>query len=255
MSQDERGQLDRALRRARLSAYPAGEFVGQESFMSASEILALARRAGVAPGCAVLDLCCGVAGPGRLIARELGGTYLGVDSCTAAIDIARDRARGLGCRFEISRIPPLPEGRYDVVLLLETVLAFRDKATLLREVSSALGLGGRFVFTLEEGQPLTEAERARMPNADTVWLTPLTEILTLLDRAGLGVRWHAECTQAHRAVVDSLAGAFNDDAHHIAAQIGHGTLEELLISHRLWSEWLGSGRVRKLAFIAEKTAP
>ena len=39
--------------------------------MRASEILALAHRAGIAPGISVLDLCCGVAGPGRLIAREL----------------------------------------------------------------------------------------------------------------------------------------------------------------------------------------
>ena len=29
-------------------------------------------------------------------------------------------------------------------------------------------------------------------------------------------------------------------------------LEELLTAHRLWSEWLREGRVRKLAVIAEK---
>jgi len=57
----------RALERARMSAYPRGEYVEQESFMRGSEILAMARHAGVAPGIAVLDLCCGVAGPGRFI--------------------------------------------------------------------------------------------------------------------------------------------------------------------------------------------
>ena len=29
-------------------------------------------------------------------------------------------------------------------------------------------------------------------------------------------------------------------------------LEELLAAHRLWSDWLRDGRVRKLAFVAEK---
>ena len=47
--------------------------------MTAGEILALAVRAGVGPGVAVLDLCCGVAGPGRYLARELDCDYLGVD--------------------------------------------------------------------------------------------------------------------------------------------------------------------------------
>jgi len=70
VKQDERTPFDRALQRARLAAYAPGEFVGQESFMRAGEILSLARRAGIGPGVSVLDLCCGVAGPGRHIAAE-----------------------------------------------------------------------------------------------------------------------------------------------------------------------------------------
>jgi len=65
MRQDERTPFDQALERARLSAYAPGEFVGQESFMRAAEILELATKAGIGPGVSVLDLCCGVAGPGR----------------------------------------------------------------------------------------------------------------------------------------------------------------------------------------------
>ena len=80
----------------------------------------------------VLDLCCGVAGPGRFITRELGCTYLGVDLSPSAIEIARERAGDLSCRFEVARIPPIPPGPFDVVLLLETMLAFPDKEPLLR---------------------------------------------------------------------------------------------------------------------------
>ena len=65
MRQDAREAFTDALERARVAAYPPGEFVGQESFMRASEIRALAVQAGIGPGVAVLDLCCGVAGPGR----------------------------------------------------------------------------------------------------------------------------------------------------------------------------------------------
>jgi SAM-dependent methyltransferase len=252
MKQDDRAPFALALYRARLSAYAAGEFVDQESFMRASEILSLAARAGVAPGVSVLDLCCGVAGPGRFITRELGCSYLGVDASSSAIEIARDRAGDLGCRFEVSTIPPIPPGPYDVVLLLETMLAFPAKEALLGEISRALTTGGRFVFTLEEGQPLTAAERESMPHADTVWLTPLPEMLSCLERVGLRVRWHDDCSQSHRAVADSLIHAFTADAAEIAAHLGRRALDELLTAHRLWSDWLRDGRVRKFAFVAEK---
>jgi SAM-dependent methyltransferase len=252
MRQDDRAPFDRALQRARTAAYAPGEFVGQESFMTAGEIRALAVRAGVGPGVAVLDLCCGVAGPGRFITRELGCAYLGVDASASAVALARERAGDLPCRFEIARIPPLPAGAVDVVLLLETMLAFEDKDALFGEIFPALRPGGRFAFTLEEGRPLTTAERAAMPDADTVWLTPLEEMAACLERAGLAVTWQEDHSRAHRATARALEAAFSADAEAIAAQIGARALNDLLAAHRLWIEWLDDGRVRKLALVAER---
>jgi sarcosine/dimethylglycine N-methyltransferase len=252
MNEDERAVYDLALRQARLSAYPVGEFVGQESFMRAGEILSLAVKAGVCSGVSVLDLCCGVAGPGRFITSELGCEYLGVDVSSSAIDIARERAADLACRFEVAQVPPIPSGPFDVVLLLETVLAFPDKETLLREIAAALKVGGRFAFTLEEGRPLTMAERQRMPAADTVWLMPLPEMLSSLERVGLRVLWQDECSESHRVIVDSLINAFAAEADDIAARLGRRAVDDLLFSHRAWSDWLREGRARKFAFVVEK---
>ena len=222
--------------------------------MSASEIRVLADRARIVTGASVLDVCCGVAGPGRFLTRELGCNYVGVDSSASAVEIARERARGLPCRFVVGRVPPLPAGTFDVVLLLETILAFRDKATLLEAISGALSLGGRFAFTLEEGMPLTESERARMPDADTVWLTPLDELRPQLARAGLVVRWQDDWSRSHLAVAQSLTDAFAADAPAIASQIGRQALDELVTAHRLWTEWLASGRIRKIAVVADRLA-
>src|SRR5215210_7392255 len=113
-----RAAFDRALRRARTSAYAPGEFVGQESFMTAGEIRALAVQARIGPEVMVLDLCCGVAGPGRFLTRELGCVYLGVDESPSALAIARERADDRRCRFVKAHVPPLPAGSFDVVLLL-----------------------------------------------------------------------------------------------------------------------------------------
>ena len=91
-----------------------------------------------------------------------------------------------------------------------------------------------------------------MPDADTVWLTPLPEMRTCLERVGLRVLWQQDYSLSHRAVADSLTDAFAADAPAISGQIGHRALEELLAAHRLWSDWLREGRVRKIALVAEK---
>jgi SAM-dependent methyltransferase len=252
VKQDERGPFVPALRRAREAAYDPGEYVEQESFMRAGEIRTLAQRAGIAPGVSVLELCCGVAGPGRFLAQEFGCNYVGIDSSASAVGIARARADGLPCRFEVAHVPPLPAGTFDVVLLLETMLAFPDKETLVEAVSCALPDGGRFAFTLEEGPPLTESERARMPDADTVWLTPLDEMHGMLARHGLVVRWQDDWSPSHRAVAESLIDRLAADAANIVSGIGRRALDELLAAHRLWSEWLATGRVRKIAVVAER---
>jgi SAM-dependent methyltransferase len=249
---DDRRTTVEALSRAQQAAFGPAEYVEQESFVRASEILALAERAGVGPGVSVFDVCCGIAGPGRFVTRELGCAYLGVDSSESAVAIAAERARGLPCRFAVGEVPPLPGAGFDVVLLLETMLAFRDKGALLQEVARVVASGGRFAFTLEEGAPLTEAERTRMPAADTVWLTPLDELRALLARAGLAVAWEADWSESHREAAAALTDAYAADAPAIASRIGRRALDELVVAHRLWAEWLAAGRVRKLAIVAER---
>ena len=219
--------------------------------MRAAEIRRLARQARVGPGVSVLDLCCGVAGPGRMITAESGCHYLGVDHSASALTTARQLAGNLPCRFAQAHLPPLPEGRFEVVFLLETMLAFPDKEALLREVARVLEPGGRFAFTVEEGRPLTRQERARMPGADTVWPVELAKLTGLLRDAGLTVTWRRDYSSAHHAIATALLGRYRADSPQIAGEIGTQATVELITAHQLWSDWLGSGRVRKFAMVAK----
>src|ERR1700733_2281845 len=99
MRQDQRAPVLTALERARATAYPAAQYVGQESFMQAGEGRKLAHPARGGPGVWVLDLCCGVAGRGRMITAESGCHYLGVDCSASALAPARALAGDLPCRF------------------------------------------------------------------------------------------------------------------------------------------------------------
>jgi SAM-dependent methyltransferase len=220
--------------------------------MRAGEVRALAHRAGVGRDVSVLDLCCGVAGPGRMITAESGCRYLGIDHSASALAIARELASNLPCRFEQAHIPPLPEGRFEVVFLLETMLAFPDKSALAGEVARVLEPGGRFAFTVEEGRRLTEQERALMPGADSVWPIQLAKLTDLLREAGLTVTWQVECSSSHQATAMALLRCYQADSLQIAAEIGTQATADLITSHRLWSDWLGSGRARKFAMVTEK---
>jgi SAM-dependent methyltransferase len=249
---DQQASFLSALDQARAAAYPAGEYVGQESFMRAGEVRALAQQARIGPGVAVLDLCCGMAGPGRMITAESGCRYLGVDHSASALAAARELAGTLPCRFEQAHLPPLPNGCFEVVLLLETMLAFPDKQVLVSEVERVLEPGGRFAFTVEEGRPLTQQERARMPAAGTVWPIELAELTGVLHGAGLTVIWRQEYSSSHHAIATALHRCYRADSSRIAGQIGVQATEDLITAHQLWSDWLGSGRVRKFALVAEK---
>ncbi len=220
--------------------------------MRAGEIRALAHQARIGPGVSVLDLCCGVAGPGRMITAESGCHYLGVDHSASALATAQELAGNLPCRFEQAHLPPLPEGRFEVVLLLETMLAFPDQQALVGEVERVLEPGGRLAFTVEEGRPLTQQERARMPGADRVWLIELAELTGMLRETGLTTIWRQEYSSSHHEIATALLRSYRADSSQIAEQIGTRATAELITAHQLWSDWLGSGRVRKFAMVAEK---
>jgi SAM-dependent methyltransferase len=220
--------------------------------MRAGEVRQLAHQARVGPGVSVLDLCCGVAGPGRMITAESGCHYLGVDYSGSALATARESAGNLPCRFEQAQVPPLPGGRFEVIFLLETMLAFPDKDALVGEVARVLEPGSRFAFTVEEGRPLTPRERTRMPGAETVWLIELAELTGMLRGAGLRVIWRQQCSSSHHAMATALLRCYRADSLQIADQIGTQATADLITAHQLWSDWLGSGRVRKFAMVAEK---
>ena len=112
--------------------------------------------------------------------------------------------------------------------------------------------GGRFAFTVEEGRPLGAAERAQMPDADTVWPVEPAELTALLHEAGLSVIAREECSASHSATAAALLQAFRDDRAEISRQIGTQAPTELITAYELWSGWLRRGRVRELALVAEK---
>ncbi len=91
-----------------------------------------------------------------------------------------------------------------------------------------------------------------MPAADTVWPVELAKLTDVLRDAGLAVTWQQEYSAAHHAMAAALLRCYRADSAKIAGQIGEQATAELITAHQLWNDWLGSGRVRKFAMVAEK---
>ena len=91
-----------------------------------------------------------------------------------------------------------------------------------------------------------------MPGADRVWLIELAELTGMLRETGLTTIWRQEYSSSHHAIATALLRCYRADSAQIAGQIGEQAAAELITAHELWKDWLGTGRVRKFAMVAEK---
>ena len=248
-------RLPATARWARAGGFPPGEFVGQESFVTAGEVLSLGRRAGIAPGVRVLDLCCGAAGPGLHLARELGCTYLGVDASPRrrrpgpAAGRRRGARRPLRARAGSRRCRPV---RSTSCSCSRPCSPSATSAPCCgrspRPCPSVVASPSRSRRAL----PLTAAERGRDARVRHGVAHPARPPAGRPEPgrpAGPLVRRDQPRAPRHRRrpgrrVHRGGAGA--------ARGWAPAARRRPPASHRLWSRWLREGRVRKFAVVAEK---
>jgi hypothetical protein len=68
----------------------------------------------------------------------------------------------------------------------------------------------------------------------------------------LSVTWREQWSDSHHATATALLQWYRTEASDIARHIGSPAVTELIAAHELWIDWLGRGRVRKFALVAEK---
>ena len=130
--------------------------------MTRTEILSMARRG---RGRARASRCwtCAAAWPGPVAwsRRSWAAPTAASTGSAGAIEVARGRAAGLGCRFEVARGPAGPgQGRRRGPPPGDDARLPRTRSRCSARSPRRSSPGGRFAFTVEEGAPLTAAERA-----------------------------------------------------------------------------------------------
>ncbi len=132
----------------RAAIWPAGDDLGQHSFVTPAFLDRLVARLGIDASTQVLDLGSGTGGPATYIADQTGCRMTGIEVNEVGVEVAEilvDRAR-MSERIDFvlgdALCMPFPGGAFDVVVALNVMNVFTDKVAVLREVRRVLRPGG-----------------------------------------------------------------------------------------------------------------
>ena len=173
-----------------------GEDVGQNSWLTASELRKFMGWLRLASGEHLLDVACGSAGPSLRIAKVTGCDLLGIDMHEQAIANARVLAQSEGVaqratfeRLDASQPLPWPAASFDAVMCIDAINHLPDRQSVLAEWARVLKPGGRLVFTdpIVITGPLSHSEIAVRSSAGFYLFVPPGEDERLLRAVGLQV--------------------------------------------------------------------
>jgi SAM-dependent methyltransferase len=150
----------------------------------------------------VLDIGCGVGGPGRFLVDRLGCSVVGTDLLDKRIEIAKalTRKTGLHERISYRRADatdlPFRAGAFSLVWMLDVSIHIRNKRALFGEIAHVLKPGGLFVMHEQLG-PLAEAMRPVTRQAPYI-AASLPQLIRHVDEAGLRVlTWRDTTPRVH----------------------------------------------------------
>ena len=190
------------------SDYPEGfEHI---SFLTLSEMRSMAATLALGPGSTLVDLGCGMGGPGLWIASQARAHLVGIDLSDVALDHARDRARAL--------VPPVEatfaQGSFshtgleaasaDGAMSVDALQYAPDKRAALDEVARVLRPGARFAFVCFELEP------ERIAGLPVLGTDPVSDYAPLLAEAGFETEsyettagWRERVTATYQALIEA----------------------------------------------------
>jgi ubiquinone/menaquinone biosynthesis C-methylase UbiE len=186
--------------------YPAE--ADPRSYVTLTELHAIARDLRVGPGQTFIDLGCGQGGPGLWVARETGAAMLGIDLSSTGIARASEHAEEFGvadrARFQVADLAStgLPDASFDAAMSVDVLWSVPDKPGALREAARILKPGARFAFT--------NWDRDLSPPG---YQPPLNDHRPLLEQVGFDVETYQVQPDAEvrrRAVYEALVAAEED---------------------------------------------
>jgi ubiquinone/menaquinone biosynthesis C-methylase UbiE len=182
------------------------------------------------PDTTLLDLGCGMGGPGRFLADRFGCSLVGVDLLPLRIELAQaltDITRMSDrISYHVADATDLDfdDVSFEQVWLLDVSMHIRDKRTLFAEIARVLRPGGLLVMHEQTG-PLPKAMQPVMRQAP--YLAPsLPQLIRYVEGAGLRLLTWRDTTEPVLDHFLGLRSMLTDDAHPMSALLD-GYIETL----------------------------
>lgn len=182
------------------------------SFLTLPEMQGMATALHLSTGSVLVDLACGMGGPGLWVARETNAQLIGVDISPGALAGARERALRLNLS-QLARFVPgsfartgLASASADAVISVDALQYAPNKHAALNEAARILRPGGRLAFACFEFDP------ERVAGLPVLGADPVSDYHRLLEDAGFDIvsysqsdGWRQRLTDTYQAVVDASA--------------------------------------------------
>src|SRR4051794_23159157 len=166
---------------------------------------AVTERGAPQPDDHVLDVGCGMGGPGRFLVDRFGCTVTGIDLLPLRVEVAEELTKRTGLAERISyRVAsatelPFEDGEFAQVWMLDVGIHVRDKAAMFAEIARVLRRGGLLVMHDQMG-PLAKAMAPATRHAPFV-APSLPQLIRYVEAAGLRLMTWQDSTAR---IVDSF---------------------------------------------------
>lgn len=232
----------------------------QDHYGGPAAVATLARRAGVATGSRVLDVCAGLAGPARVLAHDRGCRVVACElhPGRAAGGARLTRLVGLAARVAVVRADarslPFRAASFDACISQEGLLHVDDKAAVLAECQRVLAPGGRLAFTDWIAHPrLGERERERLWRwMAATTLQSLDGYRALLGRTGFRAVEAEDVSPEWRAIVRGRLTLFRARRADLVATLGDARYEAYGQLHAFFAGLVEDGKLGGGRFTASR---
>jgi SAM-dependent methyltransferase len=238
-----------------------GQDLGQNSWLTAAELLKFAHWLELMPGRRLLDVSCGSGGPALHMAKATGCQVLGIDNHEQAVANAKALTHGEGLteqasfdRLDASQPLPFSAASFDAVTCIDAVNHFPDRRMVFSEWTRVLKPGGRLVVTdpIVVTGPLTHAEIAARSSIGFYLFVPPGEDERLLRVVGLELLMVEDLTEMVAQVARGRRKAREGRASALRQIEGDTTFEGQQEFLRVAESIAAERRLSRFAFLARK---
>lgn len=197
------------------------------SFVTRDELQRITGQLALSEGSTLVDLGCGMGGPGLWIARQASARLIGVDLSSVGLGLASQRAERLGLSGAAQFVKGsfadtgLPAKSADGAVSFDALQYAPDKAAVFREAAKVIRPSGCLAFTAFEVIP--EIVRSLPVLGDD----PVDDYRPLLEAAGFSVTAYEE-TAGWRDRVAGAYGAIRDARDVLTSEMGPAAAMALL---------------------------